>query len=223
MSRGVVDATINTADIALTLHTGPTYWDQGIFTVTGLKDHALIAKLPVKDLPLNECFMLFSAVGLLFNIAASTKNVYASLPPAKRTPLSLIKPLSRSAPYVLHTTAMVLWLYAFPRELLHTTLLIPFMCFWGVAFAHHVQLLILSHLTASPFPAWWKHPLLVVSMLGSADANAHRFFGANSAVLQTTPERLKWTIFALLGFGLVVYGHFVVTVINDICDFYQMK
>jgi ethanolaminephosphotransferase len=77
-------------------------------------------------------------------------------------------------------------------------------------------------LTASPFPAWWKHPLLVVSMLGSADANAKRFFGVD-ALLQTNPERLKWSIFASLGLGLLVYGHFVVTVINDICDFYQMK
>lgn len=211
-------------DPVLTRHhrSGPQYWDQGILTVTGLKDVPFIAGLPIKNLPLNECFMIFSAVGLLFNIAASTKNVYASLPPAKRSPLSLIKPLSRSAPYILHTTAMILWLDAFPRDLLHTTLLIPFMCFWGVAFAHHVQLLILSHLTASPFPAAWKHPLLILSVLGATDANSKRFFGVD-AVLQTSPDRLKHTVLAALGLALVIYGHFVVTVINDICDFYQMK
>lgn len=102
---------------------------------------------------------------------------------------------------------MVLWLSAYPGEVLHTTLLLPFMAFWGVAFAHHVQLLILSHLTASPFPAWWKHPLLILSMLGAADANLPRF-GVDS-IVQTTPEAIKWTVIGALGLAIGVYSHFV--------------
>ena len=63
-------------------------------------------------------------------------------------------------------------------------------------------------------------------MLGTFDAKAHDWFD-NDVVdgpwVQTTPERVKRTILAALGVALVVYGHFVVTVINDICDFYQIK
>ena len=185
---------------------GPSYWDQGILTVTGLKSH-IPSFLPVKDLPLNECFLVFSAVGLVFNIIASTQNVYGSLPAKGKSIASLAKPLSRLLPYTLHTTAMITWLAARPAEVLHTTLLLPFMCFWGVAFAHHVQLLILSHLTASPFPAWWKHPLLILSMLGSLDANLPRF--GRDSIVQTNTESIKWAILGALGLAIAVYSHFV--------------
>jgi len=185
---------------------GPSYWDTGILTATGLTS-IIPSSLPIKDLPINECFLVFSAVGLLFNIASSTKNVYQTLPPTTRNLFSLLKPLSRLLPYALHTTAMVLWLAAYPGELLHTTLLLPFLAFWGISFAHHVQLLILSHLTASPFPAWWKHPLLILSMLGAADANLKRF-GMNS-VVQTSPGAIKWTVVGALGLAIAVYSHFV--------------
>ncbi|KAK4053532.1 hypothetical protein OIV83_001700 [Microbotryomycetes sp. JL201] len=205
---------------------GPQFWDQGILTVTGLERVPAIANLGLKNIPVNESFLLFSAVGLLFNIVAAAKNVYAAMPNKNKTPLSLVRPLARLSPFILHTTVMVLWLGAFQDDVLHTTLLIPFMFFWGLSFAHHVQLLILSHLTSSSFPAWWKHPLLVLSMLGAIDANAPKWFkayGIDESFVQTSPERVKHTILSALGIALIVYGHFAITVINDICDFYGIK
>lgn len=164
--------------------------------------------------------MIFSTLGLLVNILNSTMNVYHSLPAATRTPSSILKPLTRLIPYALHTLSMTVWLAA-QQEILHTTLLIPFFIFWGITFAHHVGLLILAHLTKSPFPASWKHPLLLLSMLGAMDANASRFgyrsFGHGDH------ESVKWTVSMCVVAATVVYGHFVWEVVGDICEFYDMK
>lgn len=49
---------------------GPSFWDQGILTFTKLDRIESINNLGLKNLPLNECFMVFGAIGLLFNILA---------------------------------------------------------------------------------------------------------------------------------------------------------
>lgn len=113
---------------------------------------------------------------------------------------------------------MVSWLSAAPA-ILHSTLLIPFITFWGIAFAHHVGLLILAHLTKSPFPAIWKHPLLILSVLGSVDANAYRWGGWESVVR----GHEKWVVGASVALAVAVYAHFVTDVIGDICAYFDIK
>ena len=164
--------------------------------------------------------MILSTIGLLVNILTSTLNVYHSLPAATRTPTSIYKPLTRLFPYAVHTLAMTAWLAA-QSEILHTTLLIPFFIFWGITFAHHVGLLILAHLTKAPFPSLWKHPLLVLSIIGSLDANAARF--GRESWAHGDHEKVKWTVVACVGAATVVYAHFVWEVVGDICEFYDMK
>lgn len=46
---------------------GPGFWDQGILTVTRLKSIGLIKMLHLKDVPLNECAMLFAIISLASN------------------------------------------------------------------------------------------------------------------------------------------------------------
>ncbi|GAA5936635.1 hypothetical protein JCM3775_000152 [Rhodotorula graminis] len=204
---------------AVTGFKGPEFWDTGILTIFGIDPptNSVLSALPfhVKNLPLNDCFLVFSTVGLLFNIVSATHNVYLSLPAKSRTPSSLVKPITRLTPWLVHTAAMVSWLHAREELLLRTTLFIPFTLFWGIAFAHHVQLLILAHLTSSPFPAAWQHPLLVLSALGALDARL--------GIVQTSHERVKYTVLACLALGTLVYGHFVVEVIGDICEFYDIN
>ncbi|GAA5982938.1 hypothetical protein JCM5350_001562 [Sporobolomyces pararoseus] len=199
---------------------GPQFWDTGVLTLFGLSPSDI--PFPVKNLPLNDLFLIFSSVGLVFNIITATKNVYHSLPPASRSPSSILKPLSRLSPWVIHTTAMLTWLHAKESILLRTTLFIPFAFTWGLSFAHHVQLLILAHLTKSKFPAAWKHPLLLLSILGSLDANKPRFFGGES-LIQSTDEKTRNTVLVCLGLALLVYSHFVYEVIGDICAFYDIN
>mgnify|MGYP001576628639 FL=1 len=93
------------------------------------------------------------------------------------------------------------------------------MTFWGIAFAHHVGLLILAHLTKSPFPAIWKHPLLILSVLGSVDANAYRVGGWESVVR----GHEMWVVGASVAVAVAVYAHFVTDVIGDICEYFDIK
>ncbi|GAA6051633.1 hypothetical protein JCM3770_001203 [Rhodotorula araucariae] len=198
---------------------GPEFWDTGIFTLLGIDAAAnpILSALPfhVKNLPLNDCFLLFSAVGLFFNIVSATHNVYLSLPAKSRNLATLVRSVTRLTPWVVHTAAMVSWLHAREDLLLRTTLFFPFALFWGISFAHHVQLLILAHLTKSPFPAAWKHPLLILSVLGAVDARL--------GLVQTSHERVKHVVLACLALAIVVYGHFVWEVIGDICAFYDIN
>jgi len=200
--------------------TGPSFWDQGVLTVTGLDSIPLVAHY-VKNLPLNDCFCVFSTIGLGFNVASSTLNVYRSLP-KDRTIWSIFTPLTRLSPYLLHTTAMVAWLAAPASAIIGSTRLTPFLLFWGVSFAHHVGLLILSHLSAAPFPAAWKHPLLFLSVAGAVDANLGRLPGW-APVVQTGEGAVSGVVWACLGAAVVVYGHFVYDVVGDICEFYDIK
>ncbi|GAA6061052.1 hypothetical protein JCM10212_000095 [Sporobolomyces blumeae] len=199
---------------------GPEFWDTGILTVLGISPSSL--PFHVKNLPLNDFFLLFSSVGLVFNIITATHNVYLSLPASSRTPASLAKPLSRLSPWIIHTAAMLTWLFAKEAIVLRTTLFLPFAFLWGISFAHHVQLLILAHLTKSKFPAAWKHPLLMLSIVASVDANLPTWVGIDS-VVQSSDERTKATVFACLAIALVVYSHFVWEVVGDICAFYDIK
>lgn len=148
-------------------------------------------------------------------------NVYRSLP-ANRSLSSIFTPLTRLSPYCLHTAAMIAWLAAPASHILGTTRLIPFMLFWGISFAHHVGLLILSHLSAAKFPAAWKHPLLFLSVAGAVDANLSRFDGYES-VVQTSSARVAVVVYACLAAAVLVYAHFVYDVVGDICEFYDMK
>lgn len=52
---------------------GPQFWDRGVLDVTGLSGSQLIRKSFLKgwNIPLNDAFMAFAAVGLLANVAAS--------------------------------------------------------------------------------------------------------------------------------------------------------
>ena len=199
---------------------GPSFWDQGVVTLSGLNSIPLVAALKIKDLPLNDLFMILSTIGLLVNILTSTSNVYHSLPASTRTYSSIYKPLTRLFPYAVHTIAMISWLAA-QEEILHTTLLIPFFIFWGITFAHHVGLLILSHLTKAPFPSLYKHPLLLLSILGSLDANAWRV--GRSSLGHEDHESVKWTVVGGVVVATFVYGHFVWEVVGDICEFYDIK
>ncbi|BGP14538.1 hypothetical protein JCM10213_001886 [Rhodosporidiobolus nylandii] len=207
------------AVFAITGFKGPQFWDTGVLSLLGIhpSSYPILSSLlfRLKDLPLNDLFLVFSAIGLLFNIVGATHNVYLSLPAKSRSPLHLLKPLTRLTPWLLHTAAMVSWLHARESLLLRTTLFIPFTLFWGLAFAHHVQLLILAHLTKSPFPAAWKHPLLLLSMLGAVDARL--------GLVQTTEERTHHVVLACLALAVVVYSHFVYEVIGDICAFYDIN
>lgn len=71
----------------------------------------------------------------------------------------------------------LLWL-SYPTyddsSIIHSTLFIPFLCAWGLQFAHQVGKMILAHITKQPFPLF--DPMWVLTGLLGLDANAEWLF-----------------------------------------------
>ena len=169
---------------------GPQVWDSGILTVTHLDQVEWIAK-HVRNLQLNEGFMIFGAFALAFNITTrcystprltaahpnhyyplSYSNVYRSCRASKK---SVLRPLLFLLPFPVTVLLQVLWLLAPGSLIVQSSLFVPFLCAWGLQFAHQVGRMILAHVTGSRFPYWnW---LWVWFAIGALDANAPKMFG----------------------------------------------
>ena len=54
-------------------------------------------------------------------------------------------------------------------DILRSPAFVPFLCAWGLQFAHQVGRMILAHVTGQPFP-WWDS-MWVWSIIGAVDAN----------------------------------------------------
>ena len=146
---------------------GPQFWDQKILTFTHLEGLPLMSQLP--NIPLNESFMVFGALGLGFNIIYSYLNVL-KVTRAQKT--SSIRPLLLLAPFASSALLQVAWL-SHPRfndsYILDSAAFVPFLCAWGLQFAHMVGRMILAHVTKGPFPMWdW---VWMWSIAGAIDAN----------------------------------------------------
>ncbi|KAJ4000283.1 choline ethanolaminephosphotransferase [Lentinula boryana] len=100
--------------------------------------------------------------------------------------------------------------------ILCSSLFVPFLCAWGLQFAHQVGRMILAHLTKGSFPLWdW---LWVMSVVGAIDANLPRILGI-PPIIQSTPHFTAVFVYATLVFSFVAYARFCTLVINDITNF----
>jgi ethanolaminephosphotransferase len=150
---------------------GPAFWEQKIWTFTHLEHVPLFARLP--NLPLNESFLVFGAVGLGFNIVYSYLNVLKATRAAKT---SSLRPLLLLLPFLVSAALQVAWL-SHPRYnnsyIIGSAAFVPFLCAWGLQFAHMVGRMILAHVTKGPFPMWdW---VWLWSVAGALDANLPAF------------------------------------------------
>ncbi|KAG5641324.1 hypothetical protein DXG03_005481, partial [Asterophora parasitica] len=85
---------------------------------------------------------------------------------------SRIRPLSLLLPFVVAASIQIAWLSQ--PEVNHSAIInspnfVPFLCAWGLQFAHQVGRMILAHVTSTPFPTWdW---VWIWSIIGAVDAN----------------------------------------------------
>lgn len=164
--------------------TGPSFWDQRFLTFTHLEHIPQIVGI-VPDIGLNEAFMVFAAFGLALNILSRYDHAFESTGPAdaafsyrnvhkamQAMGKSTLMPLIFLLPFVASAALQVLWLLHpsfYHSNIIHSPLFLPFMCAWGLQFAHHVGRMILSHVTNTPFP-WWN-PMWIWSAIGVLDAH----------------------------------------------------
>jgi len=190
---------------------GSAFWDTGLLTFLHLS--ALTKVLP--DVPLNECFMIFGGFGLAFNIFTSYVNVYRSALSSGSSPYT---PLLRLLPFPTSALIHVLWMAApspSKSSIVHSSLFVPFLCAWGLQFAHQVGKMILAHVTKSDMPVWeW---MWVLSAVGSVDANSQRLFG-RPPIIQSTHTRTAIVVYLTLFLSLATYARFCYLVIDGITN-----
>lgn len=194
---------------------GPSFWDRGILSVVGL-DKVEWIRSNVPNVGLNVAFMLFGAAGLAFNIVTSYSNVYKSRRQSGKSPFT---PLLYLLPFPATVLLQIFWL-SHPSvgdsAIIYSESLVPFLCAWGLMFAHQVGRIILAHVTKSEFPlldSTW-----VWSLIGAVDVNLPRILG-RPPIIQTTPKRLHLFVLATLVISFVSYLRFVTLVINDITEY----
>lgn len=182
---------------------GPSFWDQGILTITGLERIGWINET-VPNVGLNVAFMMFGAACLAFNIVTrwvytslflsighicsattallnfkscpnSYTNVYKSRRQSGQSPFT---PLLYLLPFPTTVLLQIFWLSHPSVEdsaIIYSESLVPFLCAWGLMFAHQVGKIILAHVTKTEFPlldSTW-----IWSLIGALDVNLPRLLG----------------------------------------------
>ncbi|THH31035.1 hypothetical protein EUX98_g3163 [Antrodiella citrinella] len=194
---------------------GPTFWDTPTLTFLHLDNVEIITKyIPNKGL--NEAAMAAGAVVLAYNIVTSYFNVYKAKVEAKEGPF---RPLLHLLPFPITVALQVAWLSSpsFSRSfIVNSPLFMPFLCAWGLQFAHQVGRMILAHVTKEPFP--WFDAMWIWSLIGAIDANLLRLIG-RQPLIQHSPENVKIFIHLSLALSLISYTTFCAQVINEITNY----
>ncbi|KAH9017812.1 Choline/ethanolaminephosphotransferase [Lactarius pseudohatsudake] len=177
---------------------GPSFWDQKILTFTRLENVEWIASR-VPNLAINTSFMIFAGVGLGFNIVTSRYYIYFPFP------MSVLLHVA----WLNHPTLR-------NSDIINSPAFVPFLCAWGLQFAHVVGQMILAHITSQPFPLW--DSMYIWTIVGAIDANMPILFG-RPPLIQHNPENTEKFVFVVLAVAFVTYARFVVLVISDITNY----
>ncbi|KAH9950982.1 Choline/ethanolaminephosphotransferase [Amylocystis lapponica] len=194
---------------------GTTFWDTGFLTFTGLwKIPAIAENIP--DIGMNELFMFLGGVVVALNIMISYFNVYKARRASGQGPF---QPLLTLLPFPVSVALELLWLRSptfAESAILHSPLFLPFLCAWGLQFAHQVSRMILAHVTKQAFP-WWDS-MWIWSIVGAVDANIPLFFDRPS-LIQSSPRNTAIFVYITLTVAFVSYARFCTLVIHDITNY----
>ncbi|KAF8491996.1 Choline/ethanolaminephosphotransferase [Russula emetica] len=199
----------------ITGFTGPRFWDQNILSFTHLENIDWIASR-VPNLPMNVCFTLFSGFGLAFNIVTSYINVFKT---RRASQGPVVKPLLFLLPFPAFVFVQLAWLNQ-PSlrnsDIINSPAFVPFLCAWGLQFAHVVGRMIIAHVTGQPLPVW--DPMYIWSIIGAIDANMPFLFG-RPPLIQDSPKMTEKFVYVVLVVVFVTYARFVVLVVSDITNY----
>ncbi|KAI0783172.1 Choline/ethanolaminephosphotransferase [Abortiporus biennis] len=194
---------------------GPQFWDTGVLTFFHLEEVEQVTKY-VPNIGLNETFMFLAGIGLGFNIITSYINVYQAKAASGQ---GRFQPLLHLIPFPLTAAIEIFWLRSpsFSRSfIINSPLFIPFLCAWGLQFAHQVGRMILAHVTKQPFPYW--DAMWVWSIVGALDANMPLLLN-RPPLIQHSPKNVTIFIFVTLIVSFLSYARFCTLVINDITNY----
>lgn len=202
-----------------------------IYVITALKGGSLwqtplqdimggrIPGLPdfLQRMPLNNWYLVIGGLILGLNSIQSSLNVVKARR-SKNLPVG--EALAGLLPFLSMATMVPIWLAL--RPVILREHLLPFMFFLGACFAYQVGLIIVGHLTMSPFPFF--NILLLPIFAGMVDA-AGPFLREYTGGIIGWPTALGSGqyeiayVYLCMGLALGVYGSFMVDVIVNICDY----
>ena len=131
---------------------------------------------------------------------------------------SSVSPLLLLLPFIFPSAIQIVWLLH-PRYnnswIIDSPAFLPFLCAWGLQFAHQVGRMILAHVTSTPFPLWdW---IWIWSFLGAVDANLPKI--GLSPLVQKSPKHTLIFVWVTFAISFFAYARFVTLVIRDITNY----
>ncbi|KAI9846738.1 MAG: hypothetical protein M1838_001167 [Thelocarpon superellum] len=193
---------------------GPHFWHQSVFETVGVAKHAFIPDA-VYNLPFTDWYMVYGGAVLVFNTVQSSLNVIKVRHERGEHSRSALLGL---VPFFITWTLIPIYLHLQPEILHHH--LVPFMFYVGLVNALSVGQIITAHLVRGDFP--YLNVLIAPLALAVIDSlgpwlTASLGLGWPSAL---GPDVYQVAyVFCCLGFGIGVYGTFVIDVIVAICDY----
>ncbi|WFD33429.1 ethanolaminephosphotransferase [Malassezia cuniculi] len=187
---------------------GPAFFSTGILQLLRVENTPWVREnLAPYNWSIGEVFAVFATLGLVLNAVTAYGNVARYCRENKK---SILEPVFGLLPFMVQVAAHVFWLNGNNRMIFeHAPAFVPFIGFWGLAFAYLVGILIVAHVTHASFPYW--NVSLLVSILGAVDANL-----PGGPLVQTSPEATLAVVYAALVFSLALYVYFAVDVIQAI-------
>ncbi|KAL1922774.1 uncharacterized protein VTP21DRAFT_9150 [Calcarisporiella thermophila] len=182
---------------------GRAFWENDLNALLGLSNPWL------PRLQLNHALLLFGAIGVIFNVVAAIKNVLKS----RRHPdLSHFARFKGLIPFAFLAVVVVVWLNASPSILQDHFL--PFALYYGLTLGYMVGAMILAYLMMAPFPL--NNVLIWPLVAGATNANLPYLLSVKP--LFAGRAELVYLYTCLIA-GFVLYFHFAISVINEICAF----
>ncbi|RUS20467.1 choline ethanolaminephosphotransferase [Endogone sp. FLAS-F59071] len=193
---------------------GAEFWLQPMGDIAILPAIVADALPPfIAEIQLNKVSLASGALGLSANIIAASFNVYRAALANKRP---IFPALSGLIPFFSSSAIAYLWLISSPSIV--TKHLIPFALYIGCSFGYQVGLIILAHVTKAPFP--FMNLMMVPLIVGCVNANLPVIAGIQPFFTGDKEAPFLWAAFA---FSLAYYLHFSISVINDLCDYFDIN
>jgi len=196
---------------------GTSLWATPLFSLPLISFLGTYLPSVIRQVSLKIAFMIFSALGLGFNIIVGYSNVYRSLKRGQSAFLPILRLVPFCISVILHIAFLASPLVGSAgKVLVQSGYLMPYLCAWGLEFAHQVGRIIIAHLTKSPFPHWdWYWVWIAILAL---DGHAEKLF-KTSPILQSTAISQAAVVFFSLGISLYSYARFCSLVIQDITNY----
>ncbi|KAK9728174.1 hypothetical protein K7432_001283 [Basidiobolus ranarum] len=188
---------------------GSAFWKLSMRHILGIAPGSLTW---VPDSPMNEFFNWLSIIIISANIFNSIVTVIKS---SKKKNESPMKALSGLLPFIASVGLVYIWLNASPNIVTeHST---PFLVYCGCSFGYMVGRIILAHVTKAPFP--YFHRIFIPLIFGTLNASLPAYF-QRSPIFSLEYE-FTYILLALT-YSIIAYGHFAISVINDVCAYFDI-